>query len=851
MNKILAFVVNFLVCIGIANGAVRDGTNALRAKGSTPQTQSRISTKNVRSTTARTSVLTPRAATNSPRKNTKVSSRKATTKVDASTSSRSATARPTANISKSNSVIARATGATGALMSSTRIGAEYERCKNTYFSCMDQFCLLKNDDYRRCSCNDRVFGLSDARAVLQSAGEKLTIFTENLDVVSMTASQATAMRTESDGELALKSDNSASKALLQAIMNSIRGEDSSVGGKYSDLNSVQISFDTVNAFGTTDVGQTIAAYDGLALYNAVYPQCREAVREDCTDSALQRAITAYLMAIEQDCNTVQTAIENKQKDVKSAIREGSAMLDLARVENRQKHNSSDFTTCVNSVQAAIQSEEVCGANYHKCLDNGEYIDITTGKPITGVEDFYKLEQLLVFADGVDAASQKLSKNLSNRTFVNNFESRTKAFAKPALDTCVEIADEVWTEYLDMALLDIYYAQKSKVAEIKQDCFDYVATCYMNEESAVDSAISELSSSGKVVLQPDKILLGADMCSDYVESCNNMFDGNIIAQYIENIQQTDTLTACRAIVKQCFTKYGGSNYENFYYPYSGLFEVGFAPDWFTLYDYTDGGTPKIKSECAKQLQEVSACSSPEILEAAFGGFDKVKVDGNGAKNDELSYPVSSNSNNSTEKYGIIKGEGASKYLSDRFKRSSGVATEVYNQIISILTTQCMNLQGRFVETQTLDGIHKNDYPKDNGYCSIDVTKSDYNLFTYKTLAGKYGLPSINTENNTENNTTNTTENVCPRDYMLSVDTKSWGACLCWENGGRRSEDGASVSCVAKYKTGNEWKYVDTTSQISPANQVCLSEIWGESTGECENTGEDDADYTTLPKGIVLK
>ena len=71
------------------------------------------------------------------------------------------------------------------------------------------------------------------------------------------------------------------------------------------------------------------------------------------------------MAIEQDCNTVQTAIENTQKQMKAAVREGSAMLDLARVENRKKHNSSDITTCINEVETAILSEQVCGANYHK------------------------------------------------------------------------------------------------------------------------------------------------------------------------------------------------------------------------------------------------------------------------------------------------------------------------------------------------------------------------------------------------------------------------------------------------------------------------------------------------------
>ena len=55
-----------------------------------------------------------------------------------------------------------------------------------------------------------------------------------------------------------------------------------------------------------------------------------------------------------------------------------------------------------------------------------------------------------------------------------FENRVKKFAEPALDQCTEHADFVWAAYLDKAMLDIYYAQKDKVAEIKQGCFDFVS-----------------------------------------------------------------------------------------------------------------------------------------------------------------------------------------------------------------------------------------------------------------------------------------------------------------------------------------------------------------------------------------
>lgn len=819
MNKILIFITNLLVCLGVANAAVRDGTSISRnSSDKNTSTQVRASTVAKRQTAQRGTTLVPRTATTARATTNQSRTATARTGTAQSTARTATTARSAGNTRGITPIIARSASSNPtSAISSTRTGAEYEQCKNTYFSCMDQFCTLKNDDYRRCSCSDRVFELAEVRDVLQDAGEKLTVFTENLDVVGMTAAQATAMRQESEGEAALTDDNSASKALLQAIMNSIRGEDSTVGGKYADLNSITIAFDTTNAFGMTDVGQAIAAYNGNALYNAVYPQCRSAVRADCNDASLQRAITAYLMAIEQDCNTVQTAIETTQKQMKSAVREGSAMLDLARVENRQKHNSSDITTCINEVENAILSEQVCGANYHKCLDNGEFIDISTGAPITGVENFYELERMLVFSDGIDAVDQQLAKNPSNRIFVQNFEKRVKKFAEPALDKCVENADTVWSEYLNKAMLAIYYAQKDKVAEIKQGCFDYVSACYVNGDTAITAAMAALINEAGVVIQPDKVALNTQMCTEYVNSCNNMFDGNIIADYVNTRQETDTLAACRAVAKQCFDKYGGTNYENFYYPYSGLFKPNseMAPSWFTLYEITfDENGKKImqyKSECAKQLSKIDACT--DLVEEAFGGFDSVyaiKATINKGDKDkpvyEQTYLVDETLQNTPDtpmyiKYGILKdqivdgkeplltytsakykngteiAEGTGYAIDQRYTRASGVATEVYNQILSILSTQCMNLQGRFVELQFI----REDLYQETNWC---LANFGWDGSSYNSDVSPF-VKEYHIGNN---------EDMCPRDYGLSVDTSSWGACLCWENGGRRSKWGKSAKCV---------------------------------------------------------
>lgn len=715
--------------------------------------------------------------------------------------------------------------ATDTATTETRTGAAYTQCKNAYFQCMDQFCQLKNDDYRRCSCSDRIYDITATRTNLTETNAKLTEFKDSLDIVGMTPAQATAIRTASEGENALTADTSASKALLNAIMNSIRGEDTNVSGKLTALNSINIPFDTSNAFGTADGAQMIASYNGTNLYKAVYTSCRAVVENDCNNASLQRAITAYLMAIEQDCNTVQAALNTKQKELKSAIREGSAMLDLARIENRQKHNSDDKATCIAGVEAAVLSDQVCGENYHKCLDNGEFIDISTGAPIAGVVNFYELANMLTFDYGKNATEQKLAQNPNNRTFVQNFINKTKKFATDALDKCTEIADDVWQEYLDKALLDIYYAQQTKVETIKTGCFDLISSCYSDKEASITAAMSELvDGTNEISLQPNKIILTTQMCSDYIDSCNNMFGADIISNYIAKQTSTDTLAACRAIADQCFTKFGGPNYENFYYPSSGLFTpntadstvsenptISSALDWFSLYEYDENGHRKdgYKSECAKQLAAIDSCV--DQIETIFGGLDaaivkRTTVNATGMyKYDNAANGVAAHA------YGWTMSDADTTIDLSKFKnrrlRPTGVATEVYNRIIDTLQTQCQIMDGAFIEAQYIDHNRYGANPHDNGnLCKLYVQNAHATdtEITYGFPRGQCNTTSsectycCQSDQNSFifNDKTYTLyrEDVCPKDYALNTDTNAWGACLCWENGGRRSINGLYNKCM---------------------------------------------------------
>ena len=753
MKKFFTFVFMGLICIFNADAATRGNVAQNRGK----MTQS-VSNENKSRTVANAKQTTSnvsRSAQQNQKNITSTATRSVATRTPIRTTRKTATR--TATTPRQN-IISRATITTQSTPIETKTGTEYEYCKESFFACMDQFCASKSDEFKRCSCSDRIYDFQDIYETYQKVSANLTEFSENLDVVGMTYDQALAMKTATEGEIALTDDTSASKQLLQAIMNAIKGEDVSVGGKYKDLNSINISADMTNAFGLDNSGQIIASYNGTTLYKSVFPTCKSIVKKDCNDASLQRAINAYLMAIEQDCNTVETALKAQQKSLKASTYENSAMLDLARVENRKKHNSDDIAKCITNVESAIKSDEVCGENYHKCLDYGQFIDVTTGAPLTGVVDFYKLGELLTFKTAENLENQKLSSISNNRNFVQFFENKTKKFAKPALDKCVENADTVWKQYLDMALLDIYYAQQTKVDKIEQSCFDLVTACYNDQGTAIASAMANLTGDNSIILEPAAIDLTDKLCSDYIDSCNNMFGGDVIRTYLTTKKSTDSETACRAIAQQCFDKFGGTGYENFYSPQSGLFSAGTALDWFSLYD----NKGNIVSPCAQELSVTEGCTNSELLTRVFGGFDKLS--------DENGKTI----------YTIDDGD-ANTPIEDRQIRSRGVASEVYAKIINNLSIQCEDVNGYFLEYKyaiqygydTNNFCHINTATPTNAFYINSVYNSDkYLSYWYKFM---------------EN------EDMCPAYYGTKVDVQSWGICSCWENGGFRSQNGTAPIC----------------------------------------------------------
>ncbi len=556
-----------------ANVVVRDGGTRTSTETSNQSTTTRSATNVLpRATVSKSSVVSTPSRTAVSRNAVSTVSRTANiNRTDTNTSANGARSA-TATISRAASVsraattpqthtttTARRTGAAqsarvsraGTLSAEEIINRDYTKCREVYYSCMDEFCANKDSQLKRCACSSRVNEFDDIKEQLATVEDKLLDFNQRLLTVNMDKEDAESIFQATEGELAFQQeDTSSSKELLDEISEKLNAtfDTSSFD---TDLSPISLSLNAAAAFDTVDslAGASTTTKSGTELYSAALPVCREMALEVCTPDELDIIESGYQMAIEQDCNTVAKAYQTQQDLAREKIREGSALLDISRLDTYQKNNSDDILTCKKKMLDMLTDTSVCGDDLQQCLDiSGQYIDPSTGEAIL-TSNLANLGNLITRPD----SNQTWTGAPGNAKFVSYLNSKKK-YLESATENCQDIADSVWDAFLEDALAQIKLAQESKLEEVRQSCTTLTTQCLSDAaESLEDFDARALSIFG---VQADKTV--KQMCSEVQSACtallNTVDSGDIWNEGMTEIATDKTydtiMQTCREVGRNC-------------------------------------------------------------------------------------------------------------------------------------------------------------------------------------------------------------------------------------------------------------------------------------------------------------
>ncbi len=518
---------------------------------------------------ARTASGTSARATDTP--NTTARTAVARTTVTPRTAARTATQPAnTRSINKSRAALSptrastRARTASSGLTRADILTRDYSKCKTVYHDCMDEFCANKDAQLKRCACSSRVNEFDRVKKQLAEVDEQMLNFSQRLLTVNMDKEDAAVLNQATEGEIAFnQKDTSASKKMLDEIAKKLN---TSFNDSNFDqgLNAISLSLNMDAAFDTVDslAGASTTLKTGVALYNAALPVCREMAAEVCTPDELDIVTSGYQMTIEQDCNTVFKTYQTQTDQARERLREGSALLDMSRLDIHQKRNSDDILTCKEKMLDMLTDSTVCGAGLGKCLDtSGQYIDPTTGQAFL-TPNLVNLANLIVRPTSDDENWRSIPNNSVFVTYLNS----KKKFLAPAMEKCQDIADHVWEEFVEDALGQIKLAQDAKLEEVRQSCTTLTTQCLSEANDSIEEFDARALSTFGV--WADKTVAG--MCSAVKTACTALLDqtdtdkdwSTGMGDISTDITYDTILATCREVGRACFIQVCKSTSGNF-------------------------------------------------------------------------------------------------------------------------------------------------------------------------------------------------------------------------------------------------------------------------------------------------
>lgn len=527
MKRKIAFLVALIIGVGVANAAVRDEKTVIRntPTTNTARTVSRTATtKNITSRNTKTQTSNRNTVSSHANRDTK--STTPTARAAKNNIVRTAQIQPRNSVQRNaitNNILSNARSAKNivARASSTpldageHMGTGYTTCRDAYFTCMDQFCSVANDTYRRCYCSSRLTDIQSRERALSQAANQLEDFKAlNLEVIDKSTAEVQSMISATEGEQAKERAQDNSNAAQQlsgisAVLSKTKKD------SLNNQGTLDIASDINAIWSTTDFagGTNISNLSGEPLYNAVHAQCSELVAESCTDPATKTmVVTAYGMYIENDCSMLINTLDKKLVAANATIRDTEYEMGDLRLENYDAHNSASIHECIAQVRQDITANTACGTDYVHCLDvTGRYLNYETGEPIY-TANFFQL-------DKETSLSGDLLTNQTNRLLVDRL-NKMREYAKRGLDTCRDIADSVWDEFLRQAVTEIHQGQQAKIRQVKEECLDVVNKCYDEQ----NQSLKDFSNTDEALLLGSRLELSEEMCREKMDTCSNLYGG---------------------------------------------------------------------------------------------------------------------------------------------------------------------------------------------------------------------------------------------------------------------------------------------------------------------------------------
>ncbi len=224
-------------------------------------------------------------------------------------------------------------GTTATVENNSESEKESGDCRDAYRECMDNFCLLDENQGERCACSNNINRAKNKlQEVLDIQAEADKLFSEGVEREKLGAKARLVFTESTTGN---------SKVSGKTFMSWLSGvdEDGEVGED-------------------TEMGD--------ALYSMAASFCASELGS-CADKAEMEEML-YVRTIAQDCKNYDAYLKEQKANAESNKRIAESAVRNARLGELNTTNKYNRGTCLLAFRSCVADTGGCGANFENCLD---------------------------------------------------------------------------------------------------------------------------------------------------------------------------------------------------------------------------------------------------------------------------------------------------------------------------------------------------------------------------------------------------------------------------------------------------------------------------------------------------
>ncbi len=405
----------------------------------------------------------------------------------------------------------------------TAAGLYNQECYDAYYGCMDQFCILDNEDGGSCACSDKNAG-----------------YEARLEKIKDTLTEADRLQTE-------EVERVQAGANADIIFNGTRTYDKKTGDVAKNTKSaaekrkslLAMWDDTLDDDEDFDM-ESIADKTGDALFAAADELCRSQIDMDTCSKDVKLLKQMYSRQIVSDCKGFENSIVKKEAEAKTAMNSANAAVRSALKESLDSANKYDRGECMVEYKKCMQGPDACGKDWENCVFTVAGENMQNNAAVSTAKTTVKKT---VTYDITDSTMEIL-------------ESK-RYICERVLDQCVAVRDNVWNDFLREAAPTIKLAESKIESKKRQSCLTDISNCI--QKACKDDIVGKGKDTMDACLaRPD---MARSFCKVEIDPCERM-EPQIWA-YVKDKLAAMRVDACTEEVKDCFTDENrcGENFQN--------------------------------------------------------------------------------------------------------------------------------------------------------------------------------------------------------------------------------------------------------------------------------------------------